>query len=516
MGIPSYYRKLKDSVAGFVGSTGVQNPYGLYFDFNCLIYHVLNSTSIEQYPTEEAIVDDTLRIAWENALIKEVLNYVTKIVDIVAPTHEVLLSIDGVVPFAKMKQQRLRRFKSALSNSNGWDRNAITPGTHFMERLGTRLKTLRGKGLQWILQDASLPGEGEQKIMKYLRTKESTNTNNNYVIYGLDADLIVLSLIQQYKYPSQHIWLFRENIEYGELLRDASGNETYIYMDIQILQSYIEAQFTGHENAIVNYTMAMCFLGNDFLPHGLSQKMSDEGHAVMIEILKGCFAAGTPLLVGDQWNLTGLRSFVEQLAQTEQRDIERSLRKKLSHFPKITEDTHAEFYPAPKVEYDFFDGHNGSMKHTWRRIYYETYIGGAHRLAARAAAKHYVEGLHWIRSYYFGDSCSYAWHYPFFLPPLWVDLRIALDPPTLQGAALIATDQTIPTPLPQEQLAIVLPIESYWLIRDPVLKRLPYRAPQYWPLGYTLFSCGKKWMWECEAQIPLLTLDALRRIQDNA
>lgn len=381
-----------------------------------------------------------------------------------------------------------------------------------MERLGARLKTLSGRGLKWTVQDASAPGEGEQKIMEYLRGHSG---NKDYVIYGLDADLIVLSLLHQQRCPDAKVWLFRENIEFGEMVCNSLGEETYVYMDIGVLQKYLEDQLCGSSrgsgsDAILNYAMAMCFLGNDFLPHGLSQKMSDEGHAVMMEILKAALAEGKPLLVDGQWDLEGIRYFVRQLAKTERGDIERSLRKKMSHQPKITEETHPDFYPAPKVEHDFFDGDRGPMKWRWQRIYYENYIGGAHKLAARAAARHYFEGLHWIRAYYFGEPCSNEWYYPFFLPPLWSDLLTYLD--SLFATSLeAARDQTIAKPKPQEQLAIVLPVESYWLIRDPALKQLPYKAPQYWPIEYSLFSCGKKWMWECETQIPLLTLRSLRR-----
>ena len=510
MGIPSYYRKLKDSVVGLVSSTGPdKGPYGLYFDFNCLVYHVLSSPSTPPYPTDVALTDDDARIAWENHLIGDVLKYVNKIVDLVKPTHEVLISVDGVVPFAKMKQQRLRRFKSALRSGDGWDRNAITPGTYFMDRLGSRLKTISGRGLRWTVQDASIPGEGEQKIMEYLRGSAAA-ADRDYVIYGLDADLIVLSLLHQQRCSGAKLWLFRENIEFGEMVCNSLGEETYVYMDITVLQKYLENQLGDAKGVIENYAMAMCFLGNDFLPHGLSQKMSDEGHAVMMEILKAGFAEGKPLLMNGQWSLEGVRYFVSQLAKTERGDIERSLRRKLSHQPRITEETHADFYPAPKVEHDFFDGERGPMKWRWQRIYYENYIGGAHKLAARAAARHYFEGLHWIRAYYFGEPCSNEWHYPFFLPPLWSDLLIYLDS-LFWASTGVATDQTIAKPKPQEQLAIVLPVESYWLIRDPALKALPYKAPQYWPIGYTLFSCGKKWMWECETQIPLLTLRSLRR-----
>ena len=536
MGIPSYYRKLKDSVPGLVTKSisATTIVYGLYFDFNCLVYHVLHKKTTPPYP-EDAEDDDGIRIRWENALIEEVVKYVHKIVGLVKPSHEVLISVDGVVPFAKMKQQRLRRFKAAATatataTSRSWDKNSITPGTYFMERLGKKLNTLstkggcgsdsrgHGKQLKWKVQDASVPGEGEQKIMEFLRGSNNV-TGKNIVIYGLDADLIVLSLILRQQ-RQLNLWLFRENVEFGEMIYDALGEETYVYMDIGVLEKHLVGRLGNTEGAILNYAMSMCFLGNDFLPHGLSQKMSDEGHEVIMEILRAAFMEGKFLLNPDTtWNIEGIRYVLERLALTEESNINRSLQKKLSHNPKLDAETSPDFYPAEKVEYNFFEEvrppqHKRILRRNWPRVYYENYVesGGAHLLTARAAAKHYFEGLHWIRAYYLGSDIprSNDWFYPFFLPPLWSDLLKAVDTSFIASAGR-ANDVTVPIPRPQEQLALVLPMESWWLIRDNTLRQLPYKAPQYWPVQYTLFSCGKKWMWECEAQIPLFTLRSLRR-----
>ena len=104
------------------------------------------------------------------------------------------------------------------------------------------------------------------------------------------------------------------------------------------------------------------------------------------------------------------------------------------------------------------------------------------------------------------------WYYPFFLPPFWKDLVAYIDRQfEVAAAAVLVAAESSEFPAPQEQLTMVLPLESFWLIRNKELRKLPYKAPQYWPISYTLFSCGKKWMWECEAQIPLLTLRTLRR-----
>ena len=513
MGIPSYYRKLKDSVPGLVNKEKKNSTYGLYFDFNCLVYHCLHS--MPPYPGE----DD--RITWENRLIDEVAKYVQKIIGLVNPTHEVLISVDGVVPFAKMKQQRLRRFKAALTASDErWDRNAITPGTAFMERLGVRLhKMEKQTKLRWIVQDASVPGEGEQKIMAYLR-ESNVPADASIVIYGLDADLIVLSLLMLQQRPKTELYLFRENIEFGEMIYNALGEETYVFLNMNLLEKTLRKRLGDNDQVILNYAMAMNFLGNDFLPHGLSQKMSEEGHEVMMELLGNMFANGLCLTNPDTtWSVQGLKWFIDQLSLTEVRDIQRNVSKKLSHSPPITAETAADFYPAPKVESVFFEdgmggglARNARLKKGWNRTYYELYCGGGHSLlAARLATQYYFQGLHWIRRYYLGLPISTQWYYPFFLPPLWRDLSIYLDKQFLETEAASLPTKDLMNAAPQEQLAMVLPMESYWLIRDKALRAVPYKAPQFWPSRYTLFSCGKKWMWECETQIPLLTLRTLRR-----
>jgi hypothetical protein len=68
---------------------------------------------------------------------------------------------------------------------------------------------------------------------------------------------------------------------------------------------------------------------------------------------------------------------------------------------------------------------------------------------------------------------------------------------------------------PEEQLAMVLPLRSWGLIHKKEHRKLPIQSPQMWPKEFGYFSLGRKWLWECEAMIPVLTAEYLREILKN-
>ena len=275
MGIPSFYRHLVKTNPKLISQQNGGKPSVLALDLNCAIYHCLSKL---QKKTPYVANN---RITFENALIQSVVLYIVKLRDHVQPSDLLYVAVDGVVPMAKIRQQRMRRFKSVWVSAEeskikgeefvGWDRNSITPGTEFMDRLCEKLSDWARNQKNTIVSGVRESGEGEQKIMSFLR---SNPPKGEVIVYGLDADLIVLCL-WHFKVYGWSFKLLREDVEMkGGVKLNSFGEETLLYFDIDMLASIITSKWNVGIN---DYVGAMSFLGNDFIPHGLTLCIREEG-----------------------------------------------------------------------------------------------------------------------------------------------------------------------------------------------------------------------------------------------
>lgn len=213
------------------------------------------------------------------------------------------MAVDGVAPRAKMNQQRGRRFRSAkeaellekraeakgekLPSEARFDSNCITPGTVFMARLHEQLKYFvaskistdqRWKGVKVILSGHETPGEGEHKIMEYIRwmkTQPGYDPNTRHCLYGLDADLMMLGLCTH----EPHFSLLREEVKFGKQSKRTSvPEETRFYLlHLSLMREYLGLEFQALKDklkfpfdveSIIDDWVLMGFLvGNDFIPH---------------------------------------------------------------------------------------------------------------------------------------------------------------------------------------------------------------------------------------------------------
>lgn len=218
-----------------------------FLDYNALIHNIVNENpDIDQAELFYRVKTETLRV-----------------VTFVNPKKLVYIAIDGVVPRSKINQQRMRRFKSRSSGK--FDRNQITPGTQFMYNLSDYLRNELKFNVPAILSLVEEEGEGEQKIIDYCRKKVPVTDSN--VIYGLDADLIILTMSLNLKF---------------NLLRDNS------FLDIDKLKNLlIEDLSPGDPKKLINdFVLISIFLGNDFLIGIPTLKIKRDGVGILLKIYK--------------------------------------------------------------------------------------------------------------------------------------------------------------------------------------------------------------------------------------
>jgi 5'-3' exoribonuclease 2 len=304
----------------------------------------------------------------ESDMMLAIFEYTDRVVGMVRPRKLLYMAVDGVAPRAKMNQQRSRRFRSAkeakekdderaeflkLLNSQKasrgqdintleevvektWDSNAITPGTPFMHMLAESLQYWCAykfttdpswKDMKVIISDASVPGEGEHKIMNFIRSQRAVAThdpNTRHVIYGLDADLIMLSLATHephFRVLREDVFFdsgkdktctrcgrkghIRNNCEFpddGKKLTEEEATEEwassehqakpYIWLHTNILREYLSVEMETPkrrfkydlERSLDDWVFMCFFVGNDFLPHLPSLEIRDQGIDLLISI----------------------------------------------------------------------------------------------------------------------------------------------------------------------------------------------------------------------------------------
>jgi 5'-3' exonuclease len=518
MGIPSYFRSILQKYPGCLQKLVTASDI-LCFDFNCLIYRCIRSPGMPPYPAS-AVSDPYEHDTWEGELLKEVVRVVREVWVNAGKPKSVLLAVDGVVPMAKIRQQRVRRFKSAwlrtsssassASSASSWDTNAITPGTKFMEKLGTVLKGVV-LGAECIVSGVDEEGEGEHKIMRWLRLGFGGYKGKNVVVYGLDADLILLTMLVGEE-CDLNMHLMREKQEFGGGSRSASGSsavavQDYQFLDIREFQRRVGPQ--GREE-VLNYIALMSLMGNDFLPHSLTHKLGDGGHDCVITEFSLLRKNGWLVDASGNYKISVLGGIFRRWASDEDGRMlhmimkkEEQARRGVGKGMDASEGLPLEW----AVEKALLSSVNNALDESWRDVYWENIHPYANDEARDNLCAEYLRGFQWILDYYQGRPVNMSWMFPAWIPPLWSDLFRFCE---RRGDFLPVIEIAETRPLPQEQLAMVLPLESWGLVRDAKLRRLPVQMPQMWPRKFGFFSLGRKWLWECEARIPVITAGRLR------
>jgi 5'-3' exonuclease len=254
MGIPFYFASLIKSHRGITDSVKRGLPLEvdvLGVDFNCLIHRYLK----EERPIESII---------------EAFAY---LLEHVCRAKKVLIALDGLVPYAKIVQQRYRRMR--IKEETVFDRNLISPDTPYMRDLET---ALAAKFPYAEISRTTVPGEGEHKLIVDLK-KIPAEHRKSVCIYGLDADLILICLQNKELSDPRKMTLLRESAEFDDpKLKSAE----FATMNIWELSTQLPLP-TEQYMAL----SMMCF-GNDFMPNLGMFSLREDGYNRALQFYQNC------------------------------------------------------------------------------------------------------------------------------------------------------------------------------------------------------------------------------------
>ncbi|CAK1552844.1 unnamed protein product [Leptosia nina] len=574
MGVPKFFRYTSERypcLNELVKQYQIPDFDNMYLDMNGIIHNC-------SHPDDS---NPHFRIT-EEKIFKDIFHYLSILFQIIKPKKLFFMAIDGVAPRAKMNQQRGRRFRSAreaeeleakakakgevLPTEKRFDSNCITPGTVFMARLHEQLKYFVKMKIStdplWskvkvILSGHETPGEGEHKIMDYIRWARSQpdyDPNTRHCLYGLDADLFMLGMCTH----EPHFALLREEVKFGKTTQRATSiEETNFYLlHLALLREYLEQEFISIKDKlpfpfdiekVVDDWVLMGFLvGNDFIPHLPNMHISNDA----LPLLYKTYMTVLPTLDGyinecGDLNLARFEVFMQELAKIDKEKFHdtyadlKYFEGKTGRRPNFNE--RKEYKPnnddtfnvniddikankpddelqalinatqemflddmALDDDYEETSDEDATMEMEFilhKKDYYMNKLDYSKVTDEVLAdqAEGYVRAIQWNLSYYYKGCASWCWYYPHHYAPYISDVK---------GFKDLKIEFELGEPFkPFEQLLAVLPAASKHLLPTPfhdLMTDEDSPIVHYYPQSFETDLNGKKNEWEAVVLIPFI------------
>ncbi|XP_024906535.1 5'-3' exoribonuclease 1 isoform X2 [Pteropus alecto] len=537
----------------------------LYLDMNGIIHQC-------SHPNDD---DVHFRIS-DDKIFTDIFHYLEVLFRIIKPRKVFFMAVDGVAPRAKMNQQRGRRFRSAkeaedkikkavekgetLPTEARFDSNCITPGTEFMARLHEHLKYFVNlkistdkswQGVTIYFSGHETPGEGEHKIMEFIRSEKAKpdhDPNTRHCLYGLDADLIMLGLTSH----EAQFSLLREEVRFGgkKTQRVCAPEETTFHLlHLSLMREYIDYEFSvlkdkitfqyDIERIIDDWILMGFLVGNDFIPHLPHLHINHDA----LPLLYGTYITILPELGGyinesGHLNLPRFEKYLVKLSDFDREHFSEVFvdlkwfeskvgNKYLNEAAGVAAEEAKNYKEKKKSKSqensicwaaldknaqvvtskdnledeteddDLFE----TEFRQYKRTYYMTKMGvdvvSDDFLADQAAC--YVQAIQWILHYYYHGVQSWSWYYPYHYAPFLSDIR---------NISTLKIHFELGKPFkPFEQLLAVLPAASKNLLPtcyQHLMTREDSPIIEYYPPDFKTDLNGKQQEWEAVVLIPFI------------
>lgn len=539
MGVPGFFVWLmKHNVHDNIILKKLENIHNLYFDANCL-FHPKCFDILKLHSD----ITDTIRL--EELMIKRILKYIQYIIDFVNPSESIYIAVDGVAPIAKINQQRKRRYKSVIdmeytnkmnqkyniNKNTSWSNIVITPGTNFMNKLDTSLKNYFKSNKKVIYSSYKECGEGEHKIIRYI--KENTKNKRN-VIYGLDADLIFLSMsayssereifllreLQQLKNTSQSIQPISEDVTeplcYLSIKNVIDTYNEYILNKLKENQDILEIDLNKEYDFSKDFILLCFMLGNDFIPNLPSINIRVNGIEYITEAYCKMFEYTQKYIYEDgKINWESFKMIFDYIGSNEDEyfsstynDYKKKIkfRKCNALTPYEKEIWEHENLKDIKIE-DTVKLGNGDKSEYKFRYYEHNFNSRINQLnMINKVCKNYLNMIQWITKYYF-DIKMPSWQYCYYFhnSPFASDLYNFLNENEIKYDIEYKNPILIET-----QLLSVIPKYYKDLLKECKVNIFKFDDNKYkymFPIKYELEYDNKDQYWMCEAKLPIMNFD---------
>lgn len=518
----------------------INNINWLLLDMNCMIHPICFETL-----KEIEGVDNVDKVRLENKMMINIIRYLEKMIYIANPQNGIYVAVDGVAPVAKMKQQRLRRYKhisdtklyNDIKNKYGkpipyyWSNSSITPGTEFMRNITITLKqwaidyNIKHK-IKIIFSPATVPGEGEHKLLQHIR---NSNEDLKYAVYGLDADLIFLMLATQ----KNNIYLMREANKMNEK-HDGINFISITKMKQCIIGSIYDIinkddilknlQIVLDTDRVVDDFIFICStMGNDFIPHMPSLDIYNNAIDMLMQTYVDIVASSNHYIVDRTTkhyiDNNIFYNYLVKLANLEEPTLKMAFSKKKRFYTCSSADPFD--IEMHKIDNMMFKVNDNIMigsdnMSDWTARYYKHYYNidkpELHKFANNMV-QHYIIGLKWIIMYYLDKCPSWDWYYPYDHAPFLTDI---VRDKTIIDTVFTQLIFQLGAPLsPFEQLLTILPKQSAYLVPEQLRKIMTNvngSASHLYPVDFKLDMIGKKKYWMCTPILPKLEINLIRKI----
>lgn len=576
MGVPGLFpwitRNCREAVSHFQMGTRTFKVDGLYLDANGPLHGM--AQEVFHYGQGKKFVDRYASLSYEAKCMKVYQMFFENLVEltsIVQPQKVLYIAIDGPAPLAKQAQQRQRRFGAAkmrleaaqeetaeVSSSSSstaapssssssevsskvtkFDSNSITPGTRFMHNLtryvyyairkemnGGALSDGMWKNLKVIFSPPTVPGEGEHKIMDYMRSlPERTLQNDRHCIFGPDGDLIMLTLAAHL----EKMFLFRS---------DQYNQGWYHFLDMGVVRkklSKILYQNPGVHSGLRDlndvtddFIVEGFFVGNDFLPKIQMFHLLRDGLDFMANAYAKTSDKGRTnfLTIDNHISLEGFRAFIQKISESEETFlIEQITTRDPKKIPPeeryinttLKEHVHTKL-KSGELRGDDVDTKDYRIDYEGYRLrYYTDKLKFGQDTLDEQIEKlcwDYFRSFVWVFEYYVHGLPAWRWAYEYHYAPLMKDFRVFVENLSDEKFKELSEFTLQKASLPFEQLLSVLPPPSAELL-PRALQRLVLRPQSplvkmgYYPETFEVDCEGKLKEHECVTLLSFVDYDVI-------